>query len=195
MIREKRIQTERDICQLISSDEWMMDILVAARALELPDWWVCAGFIRSKVWDALHGYVHRTRLPDVDVIYYDAVDVNETTEKWLEVRLRNQLPSVPWSVKNQARMHVLNGQDPYASSTEAMSKFPETATAIGVRLLGDDRIELTAPWGVSDLVNLVVRPTPDFTSRYSAKAQIYEERMSKKKWAQTWPHIHIVYPS
>ncbi|WP_067935846.1 nucleotidyltransferase family protein [Alicyclobacillus kakegawensis] len=189
------IRTEEDICQLISTDDWMMDVLVAARALQLPDWWVCAGFIRSKVWDTLHGYVHRTPLPDVDVIYYDPMNVDETFEKSLEEKLRNLLPGAPWSVKNQARMHLINGQAPYVSSTDAMSKFPETATAMGVQLLDDNRIQLAAPWGVHDLVDLIVRPTPLFSNRNSAEARIYENRVTKKKWEQTWPLVHIVHPS
>ena len=194
-MEKKSIRSEEDICQLISTDDWMMDILIATRTLQLPDWLVCAGFIRSKVWDTLHGYVHRTPLPDIDVIYYNPVDVDETIEKSLEHKLRGLLPSVPWSVKNQARMHGVNGQHPYASSTEAMSKFPETATAVGVRLLDDNRIELATPWGVSDLLNRIVRPTPLFANRNSANVRIYEDRVAKKKWEQTWPLIHIVYPS
>ena len=36
--------------------------------------------------------------------------------------------------KNQARMHVVNNMLPYSSSVDAISKFPETATALGVTL-------------------------------------------------------------
>lgn len=43
------IQNEKEIIQLIKEDEWMMDILRAVKSLHLPDWWVCAGFVRSKI--------------------------------------------------------------------------------------------------------------------------------------------------
>ncbi|EHL78823.1 hypothetical protein HMPREF1015_02191 [Bacillus smithii 7_3_47FAA] len=43
------IQNEKEIIQLIKEDEWMMDILRAVKSLYLPDWWVCAGFVRSKI--------------------------------------------------------------------------------------------------------------------------------------------------
>ncbi len=49
----------------------MMDILRAAQALQLPDWWVCAGFVRATIWDALHGYKVRTPTPVIDLIYFD----------------------------------------------------------------------------------------------------------------------------
>lgn len=92
-------------------------------------------------------------------------------------------------------MHVVNGLAPYVSSIDAMSKFPETATAIGVRLQDDHRIELTAPWGVSALINPIVRPTPLFADGNSTRARIYENRVAEKKWGQTWPLIHIIFPN
>src|SRR3990167_2279381 len=63
--------TEKDIIHIIREDEWMMSVLRIAEGLHLPDWWIGAGFVRSKVWDHLHGYKERTPLPDVDIIYFD----------------------------------------------------------------------------------------------------------------------------
>ena len=68
------INSEEDIIRLVSEDEWMMDILRSAKSLNLPDWWVCAGFVRSKIWDVLHEFNDRTPLPDIDVIYFDESD-------------------------------------------------------------------------------------------------------------------------
>lgn len=75
------MQTTEDIKNLILEDKWMMDILGAAQQLDLPDWWICAGFVRSKIWDALHGYIERTPLEDIDVIYFDANNKEESEEK------------------------------------------------------------------------------------------------------------------
>jgi hypothetical protein len=124
------IKNEKDIIQLIKEDEWMMDILRAVKSLNLPDWWVCAGFVRSKIWDTLHGFKERTPIPDIDVIYFDDTNMEELQEKKLEIKLRNILPNIPWSVKNEARMHVVNNMPPYSSSVDAISKFPETATSV-----------------------------------------------------------------
>lgn len=79
----------------------------------------------------LHGFKERTPISDIDVIYYDDGNTDELEEKKLEMRLRNILPDIPWSVKNEARMHVVNGIPPYSSSIDAISKFPETATSLG----------------------------------------------------------------
>jgi len=186
------LQNEQDIIQLVKDDKWMMDILAAAQSLNLPDWWVCAGFIRAKIWDVLHGFANRTSLPDVDIIYYDNSNLDEEVEKKLEEKLRTMNPSIPWSVKNEARMHITNNIPPYSSSVDAISKFPETATALGLTINEQNQVILTAPWGVEDVVNLAVKPTPYFEET-KERAEIYEERIAKKNWNSTWSNIKIYH--
>ena len=94
-----KIQTEQDIVRLIENDEWMINVLQLAKSLELPDWWICAGFVRSKIWDTLHNYEIRTTTPDVDVIYFDPFRKDEIYEQLLEKQLINLDASIPWSVK------------------------------------------------------------------------------------------------
>ncbi len=48
---------------------------------------------------------------------------------------------------------------PYSSSLDVISKFPETATALGIKLDDKNNLILTAPFGISDVVNLEVKPT------------------------------------
>ncbi|MDY0395683.1 nucleotidyltransferase family protein [Virgibacillus halophilus] len=153
---------EGDLVELIEEDEWMMEILRAAQVLLLPDWWICAGFVRSKIWDVLHKHRERTPIPNIDVIYFNSQNMVEREEKAYERKLHSILPSIPWSVKNEARMHMRNKVSPYSSSVDAIAKFPETATALGVKLEKGDNVVLAAPYGISDAVNLKVKPTPFF---------------------------------
>lgn len=183
---------EQDIKTIIEKDRWMMEILKSAQSLRLPDWWICAGFVRSKVWDTLHGYSKRTPLPDVDVIYFDAKNTEERTEKEFEIMLTNIMPGVPWSVKNQARMHVINGVDPYHSAVDGIAHFPETVTALGVKLDETNNLFLAAPYGITDLIHLMVWPTPTFITS-KRMIRIYQERMRKKNWQSLWPEITIKY--
>ncbi|MDE8564097.1 nucleotidyltransferase family protein [Anoxybacillus rupiensis] len=185
------MKNERDIIQRIQKDEWMMETLRAVQSLNLPDWWVCAGFVRAKIWDVLHGFQERTPLPDIDVIYFDRKHTEKAAEKKLEQKLYHLLPDRPWSVKNQARMHAINGGSPYLSSVDAMSKFPETATALGVRLDEKGVVVLAAPWGVEDVCQLLVKPTPYFCET-KKRAQMYEERVRRKKWTSIWHKLTIV---
>ncbi|CAM3161833.1 nucleotidyltransferase family protein [Filibacter tadaridae] len=184
------LKSEEDISKLIREDKWMMDILKCTRKLSLPDWWICAGFVRSKVWDVLHNVKKRTEIPDIDVIYYNPANIEENEEKKLEKVLNSLYPAIPWSVKNQARMHIVNTVSPYSSSVDAISKFPETATALGVKLDREDNVVLVAPHGITDLVNLKVKPTPNF---YFSKArmQIYETRVRRKNWKSIWKGIVV----
>jgi uncharacterized protein len=184
------LRSKDDVIKLIQSDETMMQIIKAASSLDLPDWWICAGFVRSKIWDALHGFNERTLTPDVDVIYFDPANIDEIDEKVLEKQLRRILPDVPWSVKNQARMHVVNQISPYTSCEDAISKFPETATALGVKLDSETNLVLTAPCGIDDVLNLEVKPTPFFTET-KERAAIYEERIIKKNWKAIWQKVKV----
>lgn len=184
------MKTEEDVIKIIIEDDGMMDILRAAKSLELPDWWICAGFVRSKIWDTLHGFNRKTNTPDVDVIYFDESNIDESEEKYFEEKLSEIIPDIPWSVKNEARMHVVNHISPYLSSVDAISKFPETATALGVKLDDQENVILTAPHGVWDVLNLELRPTPYFTQT-KERAAIYEERIIRKNWKSIWSRINV----
>ncbi|MFD1040416.1 nucleotidyltransferase family protein [Virgibacillus byunsanensis] len=166
----------------------MMDILKTARELDLPDWWICAGFVRSKIWDVLHGFEKRTPLPDIDVVYFDKTNGNEQEEKRLEKELYDTLPGVRWSLKNEARMHVRNNVEPYTSTVDAISKFPETATALGIKLKNDGNLMLTAPHGVEDVLHMIVKPTP-YILASKERLQIFEERIRTKKWDGRWDRV------
>lgn len=181
---------EKDIIEVIKKDSWMMDVLKTAKILDLPDWWICAGFVRSKVWDVLHDFNERTPLPDIDVIYFDSSNIKELEEKNLERRLKALMPNIPWSVKNQARMHLLNNMAPYTSSIDGISKFPETATALGVKLDEKDNVLLAAPWGVKDVINLMVKPTPYYLEK-DTRSSIYANRVTKKDWKSIWGKIEV----
>ena len=173
----------------------MMDILIVVAKLDLPDWWVGAGFVRSKVWDTLHGYVTRTPIPDIDVIYFDPNDFSkeeshkETTreETRFEAFLKKERPEITWSVTNQARMHLFHKHPPYNNSVHSLSKWVETATCIGVKVTRNSEVVLAAPLGINDLVHLVVKPN---INAYTGNEK-FLERINKKKWIEKWPKLKI----
>ena len=107
-----QLRTAADVAAFIIGDPRRQAILNAVRRQRLPDWAVGAGFIRSAVWDALHGYAEPTTLSDVDVLFFDAAEVSREREAALERALAEAMADVPWSVKNQARMHQRNGDAP-----------------------------------------------------------------------------------
>ncbi|TDQ36228.1 nucleotidyltransferase family protein [Aureibacillus halotolerans] len=185
-----RLDNEQNIIHLVKNDEWMMNILLSAKSLNLPEWWIVAGFVRSKIWDTLHGFTERTPMADVDVIYFDQSNLDENIEKQLEQKLKEMDPQIPWSVKNEARMHLVNHNEPYSSSVDAISKFPETASALGLTLDNHNNVVLTAPWGLEDVLHMVVKPTPSFEETDNG-AKMYEERVVKKNWQSIWGKVQI----
>lgn len=182
------LQKLTQLCSIIANDPVRMRILRMVKEQQLPDCWVAAGFVRSAIWDEFHQR-HTSTLPeDVDVIWFDRAQATAVVDAHYETALRSMDSTVKWSVKNQARMHLRNADLPYTSATDAMTYWPETATAIAVRLT-ESGIEVAAPFGLDDLFDLIVRPTARFQFE---KRQEYLKRLRLKNWLATWPDLKIL---
>ena len=72
----------------------------------------------------------------------------------------------------------------YRSSEHAIATWPTTATSVGVRS-GDNGFEVCAPFGLTDLFAMVVRPNAKLVSQavYQAKAD---------RWRQIWPRLTVL---
>jgi hypothetical protein len=172
------------IGSILRADPLRWRLLDVVRTLDLPDCWIGAGFVRNAVWDHLHERSASPLTGDIDVIWYDRARTEPAEDRKFEAMLRLAEPSFAWSVKNQARMHIRNGNTPYSSSVDAMRYWPETATAIAARRQGLEGFEIAAPLGLDDLMNLVLRPSPHFSGE---KRAIFEDRSQTKGWFTIWP--------
>src|SRR6185437_4597222 len=101
------------LLSLITADAERLRLVRLVQGLALPDCWVGAGFVRSAVWDHLHGYLPSLSMGDVDVVWFDRARAGPDEDRGLEDRLASAAPGVAWSVKNQARMHERHGDPPY----------------------------------------------------------------------------------
>jgi len=179
--------TEKDILDLIRNDKWMMGILCMAEKLNLRDWVIGAGFIRNKIWDYLHGYDRpQVDTKDIDLVYYDLNNDNLKSDEDLSEKLKNET-GVNWEIVNEAYAYKWNNSPQYQSVEDALSQWPETVTGIGVRLKNGN-LELIAPYGIDDLVNLIVRPSPKFNDIDKVK-----ERIKNKKWLEKWPRLKVTF--
>ena len=176
------------VAHIIAQDPVAMKQLRAVRALALPDWCIAAGFVRNRVWDHLHGITPARQPVDIDVLYFDAADLSKDHEIEHEKRLDGLLPSLPWQVRNQARMHVPKNLPPHRDTSDAMTYWLETVTAVGVRLEADDSLTVVAPLGTEDLLGLCCRPTVfGHTQRDD-----YEKRIASKRWRELWPKVRFL---
>ena len=178
---------EKKLIRIMGTYEHLIRDLELVGRLNLPKWCIAAGYVRNYVWDYLHEYRHRTPLNDVDVLYYDPDDLREETEKKYETILKHQLQQYNWSVKNQARMHLRNHENPYLSVEDAMKRWPETATAVGIKLNRSHHLEVIAPHGLNDLFDLVIRRSPYFKDKH-----YFYTRVQNKRWLELWPKLRII---
>jgi hypothetical protein len=177
-----------DLARFVAGQAEMCAALAAVAAHGPPGAWIGAGFLRNAVWDALSGRDPAAIPPDdLDVVFHDAADVSAVRDRGAEARLARAAPGRPWSVTNQARMHVRNGHAPYIDLADALAHWPETATAIAARL-GPTSIEILAPHGLTDLFALILRPTP----AHGADPAAMHARIAAKSWLSRWPRLQIV---
>src|SRR5690348_2521709 len=102
--------TAQHLEAFIERDGDMIRLLRVVAELGLRDCWIGGGCIRNAVWDRLHGRTPDcARLNDVDVVFFDRAGASAAHDRALETKLAARARDVPWSVKNQARMHARNG--------------------------------------------------------------------------------------
>jgi hypothetical protein len=176
-----------DIADFIAHNPRMMRCLAVLAAHGPADAWIGAGFVRNAVWDHLSGEDTEARpLADLDVVFHDPFNTTSEQDGAYEAALRGAAPDLPWSVRNQARMHERNGHRPYRDVADALAHWPETATAIAARL-GSKGVEILAPFGLDDVLAMFIRPTPAFR----AKPEIPLARLEAKGWLARWPGLRL----
>lgn len=180
----KAMSYQETLQRLLLADPGRMRALHIVQTLGLRDGWIGAGFVREAVWDHLHGFAPRPVAGDVDVVFFDENHCSANEDRRLEEQLQQLAPAFDWSVKNQARMHHHNDNPPYRSTEHALSFWPETATAVAVRMGEHGIIEVLAPYGLNDLFELRLRPTPPFEGEKSA---IFRKRVATKRWIERYP--------
>lgn len=183
---------EAELETILRRSEPLMQVLDAAREIDLPDWLIFSGAIYQRVLN------HRTGRPldygirDYDLGYFD-VDTSYEAEDAVIRRvaaafdppLREMV-----EVRNQARVHLWfeakfgEPYEPLTTSAEALERFVSPLFAVGVRLEPDERMTIVAPFGLEDLFDLRLRPNPNrVTAGFS--------RTSASTCAR-WPEIEII---
>jgi len=173
------------VIKLIELDELRLNALECVRILDLPECYLAAGFVRNLVWDNLHQKSAPTPLNDADVIYFDLNESNPDKFKEYELTLKALLPALNWQVRNQALMHIRNNDQPYSSSLDAMSYWPEKETAVGIRKLPNGNFDCIAVFGFESLFNLQVTYNP------KRLKSVFEQRISSKGWLTKWCNLIV----
>lgn len=158
-----------------------------------PQAYLSAGVIRNTVWSALHKQSYEIAKTEIDVIFFDQNENDQELTLDISRKLEQQFTDNEWDVVNQATVHTWyktgQGQTilPHASLRDALSTWPETATAIAVRLSGNNELEIIAPFGLNDLFELKLRWNDRLVSR-----DVFVERVQAKQFLERWEKLVIV---
>jgi len=160
--------------------------------IALPDCWLVAGCLAQTVWNDAFGLPATHGISDIDLVYFDGNDLSEEAEAGHATRVLALFADLGlWiDVKNEARVHLWYAEKfgavlaPYTSTEDAITTFPTTATAIGVQPRPDG-LHVFAPYGLSDLLGLIVRP-----NKKQITQAIYDAKV--KKWMARWPDLRVV---
>lgn len=155
----------------------------------LPDGWLVAGAVAQTIWNVVLGRPADAGIKDADIVYFDPHDLSQEAELKEEIRLRGRFAplGLKLDVKNEARVHLWYEEKfgypilPYRSAAAAIATFPTTATSIGVRW-ESARLECCAPYGLDDLLGLIVRP-----NKVQITPAIYQEKLAR--WRVEWPEL------
>lgn len=186
---QNTLDDEQLVIKIVRNSPATMEVLrVAGR--HSAALWLGGGSVRTLAWNYLTG--RSEEVHDYDVVYFEPRDLDEATDKRIEAELKAQLPrSIKISVKNQARMHTVNGEPKRSSLEDAIANWPEKATATAIRIDDSDgNILVIAPYGFDDVLNLVVQPTP----YHAANPTAFNRRLAEKDWKKNWPELEIRNP-
>ncbi|MFT8245111.1 nucleotidyltransferase family protein [Roseomonas sp. BN140053] len=185
---------------ILRGDAALMRLLPVLHDLGLPDWWLVAGSIYGSAWNALTGRPREHGLRDYDLAYFDP-DTSWDAENAVIARVAAAtaglaLPA-PVQARNQARVHLwfaghfgIPFGPPLRNTVESMRRYASQAHAVGVRLDAAGRLDVAAPFGLEDLLSLVIRPNPALNNR---AAHLAKGARSLALWPEAtllpWPDV------
>lgn len=155
--------------------------------------YLCAGAIRNLVWALLHQQHNSIGHGEIDIVFFDPNEKNQQTCHEIEQKMTDKFPENEWDVVNQALVHTWyktemgNSISPYTSLIDALMTWPETATAVAIRLNQNNEIEIIAPFGLDDLFELKLRWNPRLVSH-----EVFMQRVTSKRFLERWKNLKML---
>jgi len=186
---------EEQLLSMLDKNKCVRLVLERAHELNIPNWYLGAGGISQTVWNIKHGLDPENGIMDYDLVYYDAGDTSyEAQDAFVQrgKKLFRDIP-VPVEIVNEARVYLWykkqfgypTDQDQYKSAEEAISAWPTTATAVGVRKNENGEFQVYAPFGLDDLLGMIVRPNkPKITEK------VFQDKVDR--WTKIWPKLKVI---
>jgi hypothetical protein len=190
------VTAEARLVAMVQDSPTLMAVMRGLRALDLPDWRLVSGCVYQTAWNAITGRAPDYGLKDYDAVYFDPDTSYEAEDLFIKRAAAAFAPPLDAmiEVRNQARVHLWFEQkfgEPYAplaSTDEALERFVCPAFAVGVRLEGDGRITVAAPFGLDDLFAMRLRPNPRRPIAAQAFARVAASARAR------WPELTVEEP-
>jgi uncharacterized protein len=136
-------------------------VLPETAKLNLPDWWLAGGAVRNTVWCSIFGDDCKLSIKDFDIAFFD-LNGNRSQELAAKEIMTNNLPNYEFDIKNQASFaRWRNGRRTYSSTEDGIMNWLHTATAVGVNMNLQGEWKFFIPYGLDDLFNGIIYPTPE----------------------------------
>jgi hypothetical protein len=159
-------QIER-LINILHATPSLMQVLSIARTLDLPDWLLFSGAVYQPVLNHLTGRAPDYGIKDYDLAYFDGADLSYGAEDMVIRRVAAAFDEPLQhmvQVRNQARVHLWfqakfgESYTPLSATAEALERFASPLFAVGIRLEANGRLHIEAPFGLTDLFALRLRP-------------------------------------
>ncbi|KAJ4014156.1 hypothetical protein NW752_005875 [Fusarium irregulare] len=177
----------------IQQNKTLITVLERAAGMNLPNWYLAAGALTQTVWNVVTEKDPEQGIDDYDLIYFDGSDLSWEAEDKMIQKGKTIFADIPVEVeiRNQARVHLWYEKKfgkpcpQHRSSEGSMLTWGTNTALIGVRLRKDGEWDIYAPWGLSDMFRLIVRPNQQIMT---------EETWNKKvqRWIKIWPEITVM---
>ena len=173
----------------------LMKILDYIYELKLPNFYIAAGCIFQTIWNYYDNKPLNYGIKDIDIIYYDAINLSKESEKELENKIISHFKELninyEFDVHNEARMHLWQKEknnldiDQYKNSEDAIDQWIATIHAIGITK-ENGIIKIYAPYGLSDIYSRTVRPIKHKTN----SKELYDKKVTS--WCKRFDNLNII---
>lgn len=179
---------------IVKQHDELMSILSFIKEYHHLNIYIGAGLIRNVTWAYLHNINICIESSDIDLVYFDSEDQNLVQYQSFTEQLQHNFPKLKWDMTNQANVH--QWYDKYFNTKieafdcleEAIATWPETATAVAIKLNSNNELDIIAPFGLTDLLQMIIRWNPTLVD-YS----FYQKRIQQKQYSTQWPKVKIIY--
>lgn len=192
-LRSLKSDKARNLIDTIENNSNLLKIASVLFKYRFESCYFGAGAIAQTVWNVLTNRSIDYGIDDLDIIYFNSVNIEENCESKVIEYLNKSIGTFPFKidVKNEARVHLWYKQKfgydikPYHSAESAIDTWPTTATSVGIRKVSERGWEIYAPFGLDDLFEMnVVANNRQITEK------IYNNKVLK--WINKWPELNVV---